>query len=129
MTDTNTPDDRLPDSLIEELARRDQAPRMITSRADRNVAAATRAHFGTTRTRRPQHVGAWLAAAACAVFAVGLTTNLLTGRDGAPVYRDIDGSGQIDIADVLALAREGAPQAQIDAFAFHVVALNQDEQR
>ena len=129
MTDTKTPEDRLPEALIDELSRRDQAPRMITSRADRNVAAAAHAHFGTTRTRRPQHVGAWLAAAACAVFAVGLTTNLLTGRDGASVYRDIDGSGQIDIADVLALAREGAPQAQIDAFAFRVVALDRDDRR
>ena len=129
MPDTNTPEDRLPEALIDELSRRDQAPHMITSRADRNVAAAAHAHFGAAGARRPRHPGAWVAAAACAVLAVGLTTNLLTGRDNAPVYPDIDGSGRIDIADVLALARQGAPQAQIDAFAFHVVALDRDEQR
>ena len=70
--------------------------------------------------------GAWAAAAACAVLAVGLSTSYLSERGGAPVYRDVDGSGQIDIADVLALAREGVPRAELDAFARRVVALDRD---
>ncbi len=70
--------------------------------------------------------GAWAAAAASAVLAVGLTTSYLPDRDRGPIYADIDGSGQIDIADVLALAREGVPQAELDAFARRVVALDRD---
>ena len=34
--------------------------------------------------------------------------------NGGPVYADIDRSGRIDIADVLALAREGVAQAALD---------------
>lgn len=125
MADNNIPDDRLPEALIDELKRRDEAPDAITSRVDRSLAAAARAHFGETRAawHRP---GAWAAAAASAALAVGLATSYLPDRDGGPVYADIDGSGRIDIADVLALAREGVAQAELDAFARRVVALDGD---
>ena len=127
MTDTNTPDDQLPEALIDELKRRDRAPDVITSRVDRSVAAAARAHFGVSRKPRWQNPGAWAAAAACAVAGrAGLSTSYLSERGGAPIYRDADGSGQIDIADVLALAREGVPPAELDAFALRVVALDRD---
>ena len=126
MTDTNTPEDQLPEALIDELQRRDRAPDVITSRVDRSVAVALRAHFGVPRAPRWQHPGAWAAAAACAVLAVGLSTSYLSERGGAPIYRDVDGSGRIDIADVLALAREGVPRAELDAFALRVVALDRD---
>ena len=126
MTDTHTPDDRLPKALVDELQRRDRAPEVITSRVDRTLAAAARAHFGESPARRRQHPGAWVAAAACAVLAVGLATTLPPGRESAPPYADIDGSGRIDIADVLALARQGVPQAELDAFALRVVALDRD---
>ena len=126
MADKNISDDRLPEALIDELKRRDAAPEVITSRVDRTLAAAARTHFrGEPRTvwHRP---GAWAAAAASAVLAVGLTTSYLPDRDRGPIYADIDGSGQIDIADVLALARAGVPQAELDAFARRVVALDRD---
>ncbi|MDE0348558.1 MAG: hypothetical protein OXM56_02455 [Gammaproteobacteria bacterium] len=123
MADNNIPDDRLPEALIDELKRRDAAPNAITSRVDRTLAAAARAHFGAPRAvwHRP---GAWAAAAASAVLAVGLATSYLPDRDRGTVYADVDGSGQIDIADVLALAREGVAQAELDAFARRVVALD-----
>ena len=126
MADTNTPDDQLPEALVDELKRRDQAPGVITSQVDRTLAGAARAHFGESPTRAWQHPGAWVAAAACAVLAVGLATSYLPGRESAPAYADIDGSGRIDIADVLALARQGVPQAELDAFALRVVALDRD---
>ena len=126
MADTNTPDEQLPEALIDELKRRDRAPGVLTSRVDRSVAAAARAHFEVRRAPRWQHPRAWAVAAACAVLAVGLSTSYLSERGGAPVYRDVDGSGQIDIADVLALAREGVPRAELDAFARRVVALDRD---
>ena len=126
MTDTNTPDDQLPEALIDELKRRDRAPDVITSRVDRSVAVALRAHFGAARAPRWRNPGAWAAAAACAVVAVGLSTSYLSERGGAPIYRDVDGSGRIDIADVLALAREGVPQTELDAFALRIVALDRD---
>ena len=123
MADNNIPDDRLPEALIDELKRRDVAPDAITSRVDRSLAAAARAQFGEPRAvwHRP---GAWAAAAASAVLAVGLATSYLPERDRGPIYADVDGSGQIDIADVLALAREGVAQAELDAFARRVVALD-----
>lgn len=125
MADKNIPDDRLPQALIDELKRRDQAAEVITSSVDRALAAAARAQFGEPRAvwHRP---GAWAAAAASAVLAVGLATSYLPDRDRGPVYADIDGSGRIDIADVLALAREGVAQAELDAFARRVVALDRD---
>lgn len=125
MADKNIPDDRLPQALIDELKRRDRAPDAITSRVDRTLAAAARAQFGEPRAvwHRP---GAWAAAAASAVLAVGLATSYLPDRDRGSVYADIDGSGRIDIADVLALAREGVAQAELDAFARRVVALDRD---
>ena len=122
MADQNIPDDRLPEALIDELKRRDDAPDAITSRVDRTLAAAARAHFGEPQRAVWQRPGAWAAAAASAVLAVGLATSYLPDRD----YADVDGSGRIDIADVLALAREGVAQAELDAFARRVVALDGD---
>ena len=124
MADNDIPDDRLPEALIDELKRRDEAPDAITSRVDRTLAAAARAHFGEPRRAAWHRPGAW--AAAGAVLAVGLATSYLPDRDGGPVYADVDGSGRIDIADVLALAREGVAQAELDAFARRVVALDRD---
>ncbi len=129
MTDTNTPDEQLPEALIDELKRRDRAPDVITSRVDRSVAVAARAHFGAARAPRWRNPGTWATAAACAVVAVGLSTSYLSERGGVPTYGDIDGSGQIDIADVLALARQGVPQGELDAFALRVVALDRDGRR
>lgn len=125
MAENNIPDDRLPETLIDELKRRDAAPDAVASRVDRTLAAAARAHFGEPRAlwHRP---GAWAAAAASTVLAVGLATSYLPDRDRGPIYADIDESGRIDIADVLALAREGVAPAELDAFARRVVALDRD---
>ena len=129
MAGTHEPDDHLPQPLIDELKRLDRAPDVITARVDRTVAAAARDHFSARGFPRWRRHGAWGAVAACAV----LTAALTIGRDALDrdpaLYSDVDGSGRIDIADVLALARSesGVDQADLDAFAWRVVALNRVE--
>ena len=123
MTTTKDHDDRadIPQSLIDELEARDRAPALITARADRAVRSMARSHFaGRRRVPRP----AWLAAAAAAAFVVFLIPPLSLDNGPGP-YRDVDGSGRIDIADVYALARgdDAVSQAELDAFAARIVSL------
>ncbi len=122
---TDRQDDDLPQALRDALRAADRAPPTITAAVDRAIARGAEVQFGARRWRAP---GAW-AAAACAVLAVAL---LLAPRPDEPgTYRDVDGSGRIDIADVLALARrsEAPSQADLDAFAMRVVALGPENAR
>ena len=128
MTGTHEQDERLPEALVSELKRIDRAPEVITSRVDRALANMARAQFAHRRMPRWQRQRAWGIAASC-VLAVSLfATYRLSEQADTSMYADIDGSGHIDIADVLALARagEGVDQADLDAFAFHLVALDRD---
>ena len=128
MTGANEQDERLPEALISELKRIDRAPEVITSRVDRALANMARAHFAPRRISRWQRQSAWGVAASCVLAVALFATNRLSEQDGTTIYADIDGSGQIDIADVLALARtgDGVHQADLDAFAFHLVALDRN---
>ena len=129
MTGVNEQDERLPDTLVEELKRIDRAPEVITSRVDRSLASMAHAQFAQRRIPCWQPQGTWrAAAAACVLVVVLFTTNHLWEHDDASIYADIDGSGQVDIADVLALARaeDVVNQADIDAFAYRLVALDRD---
>ena len=128
MNGTDELDERLPQTLVDELKRLDRAPEAITAKADRAVLNAARAHFAARPTPVWRRQAVWGAAAACALLVVTLATGRLTDRSDAPIYADIDGSGRIDIADVLALARsgEGVAQADLDAFAFRLVALDRN---
>lgn len=158
MTSANEHNERLPEALVDELKRLDRAPEVITSRADRNLASLAEAQFAPRRIPRWQPRRVWpAAAAACVLVVVLFTTDQLWEQDGTSLYADIDGSGQIDIADVLALARAGVAnetrgqskitpgrairhngddvtltpfvavnQADLDAFAYRLVALDRD---
>ncbi len=129
MTGPDEQDAQLPKDLIDELKRIDRAPAVITSRVDRSLATMARAHFAPLGVPRWQSPGAWSVAAAACVLAVALvTTNRLSDQVDTSIYADIDGSGQIDIADVLALARtgQGVDQTALDAFAFRLVALDRN---
>ena len=128
MTGANEQNERLPKALIDEMKRIDRAPEVITSRVDRTLASMAHAQFAPRRIPRWQPQGAWRAAAACVLVVVLFATNHLSEQDDTAVYADIDGSGQIDIADVLALARaqDRVDQADLDAFAFRLVALDRD---
>lgn len=130
MTGANEHNEQLPGALVDELKRIDRAPEVITSRVDRSLAGMARAQFAPRRIPRWQPRSAWrAAAAACVLVVVLFTTNHLREQDDTSIYADIDGSGQIDIADVLALARteDVVSQADIDAFAYRLVALDRDD--
>ena len=121
---------QLPATLVEALKAEDQPPALITSRADRAIESQAAAHFGSRRSSARDWRPAWYAAAAAAAVALLLVVPRepsinegIGAQDG--FYADVDGSGQIDIADVLAVARSGrASQPDIDAFASRVVTLS-----
>ena len=128
MTGTHEQDEQLPEALIGALKRIDLAPEVITSRVDRALAGRARAQFAPRRMPRWQRQRAWGVAASCVLVVALFATKRLSEQGETSMYADIDGSGQIDIADVLALARtgQGVDQAGLDAFAFHLVALDRD---
>jgi hypothetical protein len=122
-----TPED-LPRSLIDAMQSADRPVPLITARVDREIAAQARAHFAGRRQAARRVRPAWWAVAASLVVAVLVVQLQDSGTpDSGPVYADIDQSGRIDIADVLALARSskaGAKrQAELDAFALRIVSL------
>ena len=125
MTDANEQDEQLPKDLVDELKRIDRAPAVITSRVDRTLSTMARAQFSSRQVRRWRQP-AWGAAAACVLFVALFTTSRLEERTDSSIYADIDGSGEINIADVLALARagQGIDQSDLDAFAFRLVSLD-----
>ena len=114
----------LPDELIEAL-KEDPAP-LITSRVDRALEAQARRAFKSRRVRKPirkHRATRWAAIAASVVAAVVVIGDM---RQPRTLYADHDNSGQIDIADVLAVAREGYDEAQLEAFAMQIVSLDED---
>lgn len=129
MEQENEQFDDLPQSLIDELKAHENSVPLITARADRQVASTARQHFSLRRNPVWKSRPAWAAVAATILVAV-LVTQLgdpvVSQQDG--LYADIDNSGQIDIADVLALARsrdaEQITQAELDTFAMRIVSLS-----
>lgn len=128
MTHEENHSDRLPDPLIAELRRADKPNPLITAKVDRTVANLAREHF-SSRTGKRRHTGpAWLAVAATMLVAVFLLQTQDQPEPGVTeLYTDVDNSGQIDIADVLALARRHdreATDTDLHAFAMRVVSLS-----
>lgn len=119
--------DGLPDELVAELKTADKLGPLITAKVDRSIANLAREQFAARPERRRRVAPAWYAVAATVVLAVLVLpfSNRLGTDDGA-LYADVDHSGQIDIADVLTLARRSdgkVSQAELDAFAMKVVSL------
>ncbi len=127
MTDHDDIDD-LPAELVAALKSRELPADVITRRVDRELAATAAEHF-STRKPAPRR-RAWAAVAAVAMVGIVLS---ISNYDPAPtrsdLFTDVDGSGQVDIADVLALARDGheLTQDDLDAFAASIVSLNGDD--
>ncbi|MYA16136.1 MAG: hypothetical protein F4Z28_04880 [Gammaproteobacteria bacterium] len=126
--DENNNNEELPAALVDALKADDRTPPVITAGVDHAVAAMARSHF---RGRQPswRRRGSWAALAACVglIAVVGTQVGGPLLRDGGEPYGDVDGSGRVDIADVLALARSEratVTQADLDAFAMRVVSLN-----
>ena len=128
MSDEYANDEDLAEELIAALKAADEAPLVITARVDRALADRATAHFRSRRsTWRRQ--GGWVALAASVALVAALVVQFGSPvfREETSLYADVDGSGRIDIADVLAVARtEGSriSQAELDAFAMRVVALD-----
>lgn len=122
------PIEELPRSLVEELRAADRPLPMITARVDREMAAMARAHFAGRRRPARASRSAWTAVAASVLLAVlVLQWPLPAPEQQGGFYADVDGSGRIDIADVLAAARSQPPdersRAKLDAFAYRIVSL------
>jgi len=119
--------EELPDELVAELKKADKPHSLITAKVDRSIASLAREQFESRPEKRRRVTPAWYAVAATlllAVLVVPLSNRFGTFDDG--LYADVDNSGQIDIADVLTLARRSdgeVSQAELDAFAMKVVSL------
>ena len=127
MPDQDTDNEQLPEGLLRALKAVDAAPPVITATIDRTLADMAVGHFRTRRATWKRH-GGWALAASVALVAV-LAVQLIGPPSGVAdvPYADLNRSGRIDIADVLALARAerpGVTQADLDAFAMRVVSLD-----
>jgi negative regulator of sigma E activity len=131
MDPTTEQPETLPPAIASRLRRLDRAEPIFDPRTDRAVLEAARSYFAArpaaARARRTR----WavpLGAAAAVLLAAVLVRPLVfhTSAD------DIDGSGRVDVLDVLALARmraaggdaSGITDARIEELAYRIVALD-----
>jgi hypothetical protein len=120
--------DELPPSLVDGLKAADRPLPMITARVDREVAAMARAQFAARRRPARLRPAALAAIAASVLVAVLLVQRQAPAPDDGSLYADLDRSGRIDIADVLAAARtRKVSPPELDAFAYRVVSLEPSE--
>lgn len=122
--------ENLPAGIVDRLKAAEEAVPVITARVDRAVSEMARAQFAA-RGRSVhflRHAGVAVAASVLLAVIVLQWPLREPAREG--LYADIDGSGRIDIADVLAAARTRAAgertRAELDAFAYRVVSLEPD---
>jgi hypothetical protein len=120
----------LPGELVERLKAGEQRPPLLTAKVDREILSRAEGQFAS---RRPAHRRPPVWAALAATVVLGLFIAQFWSQntvDEGAVYADVDQSGRIDIADVLAAARNGTSQngaqANLDAFAMRVVSLDTD---
>ena len=142
MSDEITQETELPTRLVERLRKAVDVSSIGTAEVDQELDVLAARHF----RRRSLHGVARYGRYAALAASVALISLLVPFRffdqsarqetldiakqvtsGSVPVlYADVDGSGQIDIADVLALARSDPgrfEQTNLDAFAFRVVSL------
>ena len=110
MEQENRPDeellDSLPESLVDALKQADKPVPMITARADHAIRAMAEEQFRGRATPRRMPRPAWVAIAASLLVAVLVVQNQESpAPESTGIYADVDGSGRIDIADVLQAAR------------------------
>jgi hypothetical protein len=120
-------DDKLPQELIDKLVDENRSVRFITAKVDREIESLAEAHFAERKAARTRARPAWIAVAASVLVAVFIVQTQQRGVDSDALrLEDLDGSGRVDIVDVLALARQNpnAQQTDIDALASALVALS-----
>ncbi|HVJ29428.1 MAG TPA: hypothetical protein VNA66_03895 [Gammaproteobacteria bacterium] len=131
MDPTTEQPETLPSAIASRLRRLDHAEPIFDPRTDRAVVEAARSYFAgrpaAARARRPR----WavpLGAAAALLLAAVLVRPLFHSSSAD----DVDGSGRVDVLDVLALARmrsaggaaSGITEARIEELAYRIVALD-----
>lgn len=129
---TRYDDDReeLPQGLIDDLRSADEPVPLITARVDSEVLRQAESQFSARKGsawRRYRSWGAVAATVLVALFVVSL--NAPPPPDLQDTYADHDGSGRVDIADVLYVARSTrqVKQSDIDDLAMRIVSLSPGE--
>ena len=124
-----SPNDQLPDDLVEHLRRDRRTTLLVPREIDRAVLRKAEAHFrGRDRREAGHSWRRYLPVAAGLLVAVVLARQFTLAPDTG--MADIDGSGQVNILDAFALARRRAggdttvSQARIDELAGQVVSLS-----
>jgi hypothetical protein len=122
----------LPPAIASRLRALDRAQPIVDPRTDRAVLEAASKYFAARRATARAVRSRWalpLGAAAAVLLAAVLMRPLILD---APSVDDVDGSGSVDVLDVLALARmraaggdaSGITDARIDELAYRIVALD-----
>jgi hypothetical protein len=132
MDPTTEQSESLPPAIARRLRELDRAQPIVDPRTDRAVLEVALSYFAArpavSRPRRPR----WtlpLGAAAAVLMAAVLMRPFASDP---PARDDVDGSGRVDVLDVLALARmraaagdaSGVTEARIDELAERIVALD-----
>ena len=131
MDQTTEQPETLPPAIASRLRRLDRAEAIFDPRTDRAVLEAARSYFAA-RPAAPARPSRWalpLGAAAAVLLAAVLVRPLVFHTPNAD---DVDGSGRVDVLDVLALARmraaggdaSGITDTRIDELAYRIVALD-----
>jgi hypothetical protein len=122
----------MPPAIASRLRQLDRAQPIIDPRTDRAVLDSARSYFAARPAAPIPRRARWMlplgAAAAVLVAAVLVRPLVFEG----PSADDVDGSGTVDVLDVLALARmrsaggdaSGITAARIDELAYRIVALD-----
>ena len=133
MDPTTEPPETLPPAIARRLRALDREQPIVDPRTDRAVLDGARSYFqarpAASRPRRARWSLPLGAAAAALLAAVLMRPLMLESPEAAD---DVDGSGRVDVLDVLALARmraaggdaSGITDARIDELAYRIVALD-----
>lgn len=132
MSEPNPQSSDLPEAIVARLVHLDrEGPAIFDPRADRAVLDEARRYFAgraasAPRTARGRRRGLrWMLplSAAAAVLVALFVARPFGERRAFDAADDVDGSGRVDILDVLALARGAEDEQRIDALAARIVSL------
>ena len=132
MEPTTEQPESLPPAIASRLRRLDRAEAILDPRTDRAVLEAARSYFAARPVAARARRSRWavpLGAAAAVLLAAVLVRPIVFHTPSAD---DVDGSGRVDVLDVLALARmraalgdaSGVTDARIEELAYRIVAVD-----